>query len=569
MSARARCLALLAGLALLLAPAASRAGFVIVNLDGANEGFNDTTHVAPVGGNPGTTVGQQRLNVFVKAGQIWDAILGSPVTIRVQASFDPLPCTPTSGVLGGAGPNIVDSDFPGAPFAATWYNAAHANRLAGFDLDPSPGDDDIGAEFQSNVGTAGCLTTRSWYYGFDGNEGANGLDLLAVLLHEFGHGLGFMTLTDEASGAYFGSPTAQPSIWDRFLMDNVSHKHWIDMTPTERVASAINTGHLVWDGSGVNASAHVFLGKRARVVTSGAIVGDFTSGQGVFYPPLTQTGLTGQVVLVNDGVGTVTDGCNTPFVNAASVAGKIALMDRSATCSAPQQAANAQANGAIGVILINNVAGPEPPLRGAAPTVTIPVTALSIGDGTAIKTALGSGTVTAKLGLDPVKLAGTDNLSPSRVRMFDPNPDQPGSSVSHFDVSAFPNALMEPAINPDLSQSVDMTLYNFADIGWFPQFLNAPGAPAEGLAFALAPNPTTDGGTLRFRLARSQRVELSLFDLAGRRIARLADGVMDAGEHDVRWNRTDAQGHKVAAGIYRARLRTGGEERTLSVVLID
>jgi len=563
-TARARCFALLAGLALLLAPAASRAGFVIVNLDGAGEGFNDGTLVAPVGGNTGTTVGQQRLNVFVKAGQIWDAILGSPVQIRVQASFDPLPCSATSGVLGGAGPNVVDSDFAGAPFATTWYNAAEANRLAGVDIDPA--DDDIGAQFNVNVGTAGCLTTRSWYYGFDGNEGANGLDLLAVLLHEIGHGLGFMTLTDESDGTFF---FGQPSIWDRYLMDNVSHKHWIDMTNAERIASAINTGHLVWDGPAVNAAAPHVLGKRARVLTSGAIVGDFTSGQGVFYQPLTTAGVTAQVVLVNDGVGTTTDGCNTPFVNAATVAGKIALMDRSATCGAPNQAANAQANGAIGVILINNVAGPEPPLRGAAPTCTIPVTAISLTDGNAIKAALGSGTVNATLSLDATKLAGADNLSPSRVRMYDPNPDQPGSSVSHFDVSAFPNLLMEPAINPDLSQNVDMTFHNFFDIGWFPQLVSVPGTGTAGLSFVLGPNPSTDGGTLRFRIPQSQRVELSLFDLAGRRVARIADGVMDAGDHAVRWSRTDDRGHRVAAGIYRARLKTGGQEQTLSVVLVD
>jgi flagellar hook assembly protein FlgD len=458
----------------------------------------------------------------------------------------------------------VDSDFPGAGFAGTWYTGAEANRLSGVDQDPT--FDDIGAQFQSNVGTAGCLTTRSWYYGFDGNEGANGLDLLAVLLHELGHGIGFLTLTDETDGSYFSS---QPTIWDRYLMDNVSHKHWIDMTPAERVASAINTGHLVWDGPAVNAAAPHFLGKRARVLTTGAITGDFTSGQGVFSPTLTTGGVTAQVVLVNDGVGTVTDGCNTPFTNAGAVAGKIALMDRSATCAAANQAANAQANGAIGVILINNVAGPEPPLRGSSPTVTIPVTALSQTDGTAIKVALGSGTVTATLSLDATKLAGTDNLSPNRMRLYDPNPDQPGSSVSHYDVSAFPNLLMEPAINPDLTTNVDMTFHNLDDIGWFPQLVSVPGMGTAGLSFVYGPNPATDGGTLRFRLAQSQRVELSLFDLAGRRVARIADGVLDAGDHTYRWSRTDDAGHKVAAGIYRARLKAGTQEQSLSVVLID
>jgi hypothetical protein len=561
-SARARLGAVLLALALLALPGAAHATFVIVNLDGPGEGFNDPTPAAPVGGNPGTTVGQQRLNVFVKAGQIWDAILQSPITIRVQASFDPLSCTPTSGVLGSAGANVVDSDFPGAGFVATWYVAAEANRLANTDLDPA--DDDIGAQFNSVVGTPGCLSTRFWYYGFDGNEGANGIDLLPVLLHEFGHGLGFLTTTDETNGQFF---FGQPGVWDQFLMDNVSNKHWVDMTPAERVASSINTNHLVWDGPAVTAWSTKTLGKRLHVVTSGALTGDFTSGQGVFYPTPSTTGVTGQVALVADGVGTTTDGCNTPFTNAGVIAGKIALMDRSATCAMPNQAANAQANGAIGAIIINNVAGPEPPLRGAAPTVTIPVAALSQTDGNALRTALGSGTVTATIALDPAHTAGVDNAN--RVFMFAPNPDQPGSSVSHWDVSAFPNLLMEPAINPDLTQNVDLTFQNFFDIGWFPQLVGVPADTRNAFAFTQVPNPSREGGTLRFRLPSAQHVELSLFDLAGRRIARLVNGPLAGGEHSVEWARTDDHGHRVAAGVYLARIKAGSVERTLNLVLMD
>jgi len=54
--------------------------------------------------------------------------------------------------------------------------------------------------------------------------------------------------------------------------------------------------------------------------------------------------------------------------------------------------------------------------------------------------------------------------------MYAPNPFQGGSSVSHYDVTAFRNQLMEPAINGDLTQSVippqDLTFRLFQDIGW-------------------------------------------------------------------------------------------------------
>lgn len=538
------------------------ATFIIVNTDGAGEGFNDPTPAAPVGGNPGTTVGQQRLNVFTKAGQVWDAILQSPVPIYVRAAFDPLPCAPTSGVLGSAGPYVVESDFANAPFAGTWYAGAEANRLAGTDLDPS--QEDIEAQFQSNVGTASCLTTRSWYYGFDGNEGATGIDLLAVLLHEFGHGLGFLTLTDETNGAYF---SGLPTIFDRFLMDDVSGKHWIDMTAGERVASAINTGHLVWDGPTVTAVAPDKLGKRAHVVASGATTGDFVSGQGVFYPTLTTSGISGDVVLVNDGTGTTTDGCNTPFVNAGAVAGKVALMDQSSTCSMPQQALNAQNAGAIAAIIIGNVSGAAPQLRGAAPTVSIPVASLSLANGGTIKAALGSGTVHVTLALDPAHLAGADDAG--KVRMYDPNPDQPGSSVSHYDVSAFPNLLMEPSINPDLSTNVDLTHALFVDIGWFNGVTAVDDAPVAGAALSVGPNPSSDGGVLRFTLAETRPVDLTVYDVTGRRVAQLAHRTMTAGRQEVRWSRAGDDGRRVGPGVYLVKLKSGSEEKSVRLVLVD
>src|SRR3989454_10921917 len=144
------------------------ATIVIQNADGPSTGFNDPTPVAPVGGNPGTTLGQQRLNVFNQACFIWGQYLQSNVTIQVQANFDPLtPCDSTSGVLGSAGAVSQASDFSGALIANTWYSIALANKLAGSDL--APGTNDISARFNSSVDNSTCLGTTSWYYGLDHN----------------------------------------------------------------------------------------------------------------------------------------------------------------------------------------------------------------------------------------------------------------------------------------------------------------------------------------------------------------------------------------------------------------
>src|SRR5262245_58624025 len=98
MRARIACMLLLISLA--AAPAFARATSTILNADGPNEGFNAPTPAAPVGGNPGTTIGAQRLIAFQLAADIWGAALDSNVPIVIQSNFDPLFCDNASAVLG-------------------------------------------------------------------------------------------------------------------------------------------------------------------------------------------------------------------------------------------------------------------------------------------------------------------------------------------------------------------------------------------------------------------------------------------------------------------------------------
>ena len=442
-------------LALGLAAPAAAATIVIVNNDGPGEGFNDPTPVAPVGGNPGLTLGQQRLFVFQTGAAIWGNILQSAVTIQVRAQFNPQTCTANSATLGSAGPVTAHRDFAGAEYPGTWYYQSLANKLAGVDLDGV--NPDINATFNVSL-DAGCFSGGVWYYGIDGNEGAN-IELLPVVLHEIGHGLNFSTLTSGTTGNYFNG---FPTVYDRFLLNNQTGLNWHQMTATQRQASAINTGHLVWSGPNVFAAAPSYLANRKRLVVNapGGIAGQYEVQQASFGP---QTyNVTGDLVLVDDATGAITDGCEPP-VNA--VAGKIVLIDRG-TCTFTLKVKNAQDAGAVAVIIANNVAGGPAPMGGADPTITIPSVGITLADGNLLKNALLTDPVNVTLDEDPVLLAGADNGG--YVQMYAPNPFQGGSSVSHYDVSLSPNALMEPAINADLHDTVDLTDELLCDIGWCP-----------------------------------------------------------------------------------------------------
>ena len=225
----------------------------ILNLDGAGEGFNDPTAVAPVFGNPGTTRGAQRLNAFRAAAEYWGAILKSTVPIRVDAKMDPQFCTATSAVLGSAGPTTVHRDFAGAPVAATWYVQAVANSRAGVDLDPTQSD--ISATFNSDVDNPTCLGATSWWYGIGAPAPAGTIDFYTVVQHEIGHGIGFLSLVNLSTGAKFGG---LDDAYERWLWD-WNTGGWPAMTNAQRLVSAVNTGQVIFWGSRATEAARGFL----------------------------------------------------------------------------------------------------------------------------------------------------------------------------------------------------------------------------------------------------------------------------------------------------------------------
>jgi len=113
----------------------------------------------------------------------------------------------------------------------------------------------------------------------------------------------------------------------------------------------------------------------------GAIAGDYAAGAASFGPPLSNPGITGNVVLADDGVGITSNACE-PLVN--DLTGSIALIDRGA-CAFTIKVKNAQNAGAVGVIVADNVPGPVAGMAGSDPTISISSLRVTLDTGNTIK----------------------------------------------------------------------------------------------------------------------------------------------------------------------------------------
>ena len=445
------------GLALAFAVPCAQAADIVIS---AGSGFNDNTPATPVGGNAGTTVGEQRLIAFEFAASLWGAILESDIQVIVNAAFAPQTCDANGGVLGGASPVFVEADFGGAPIPNTWYFSALANALADSDL--NPGASDINATFNASIdNNDNCLSGSNWYYGLDNNPSGGDIDFLNVVMHEIGHGLGFASVASVTTGSLFGGIA---DIYTRFAFDTDLQLHFDEMNNAQRLAAYTNTGNVVWDGPLVSQAAPAILAASLVGEVTSPPLGALELQTAAYGPPVSDTGLTGDVVLVDDGSGTGTDACEslTP-ASAAAVAGNIALLDRG-NCTFVAKTLNAQAAGAVAVIIANNVDSGLPPLGGNSASATIPTLGISQADGQALRDELPG--VSVAFTFDSSQLSGAD--SNGLVRLFAPGTVQPGSSFSHWDTIALPNLLMEPSITDTLESriNVDLTVALYADIGW-------------------------------------------------------------------------------------------------------
>lgn len=150
---------------------------------------------------------QDAIIAFEFAVSIWESHISSPVPIEVSATWSSL----GGNILGSAGPRFSSGRSSLGLDPNLFYPVSLINAQAGSDLFPTSVD--INATLNSSY--------PRWYFGTDGNPASFQTDFVSVVLHELGHGLGFLG-TASIDGNGLGDITggfALPLIYDSFNED--------------------------------------------------------------------------------------------------------------------------------------------------------------------------------------------------------------------------------------------------------------------------------------------------------------------------------------------------------------
>jgi len=94
------------------------------------------------------------------------------------------------------------------------------------------------------------------------------------------------------------------------------------------------------------------------------------------------------------------------------------------------------------------------------------------------------------------------------------------------------------------------------------------GRPEANLVLGALPNPFQNRTEIRYQLAHSSLVSVSVYNVSGQLVRRMDQGWQLPGYYQVRWDGTDGNGQKLSAGVYLYRVSLGGRQFLGKVQLV-
>ncbi len=227
------------------------------------------------------------------------------------------------------------------------------------------------------------------------------------------------------------------------------------------------------------------------------------------------------------------------------------------------------------VLLINVIAGAvQPPVLKVLPNPAA-VTATLLRDNSGLYLALES----------PVELGGVlfrlngpdiDRLDAQNLTTMDYHAETGDNQFSCLLISYDRETISSGGISavklsgdPNLDMSLDFV--DAADAEGRPLQINIKETAAVPGTFALhqnVPNPFNPSTEIRFDLAAPQHVTLSVYNILGQEVIRLADRDYPAGSHSVVWDGVDGSGRPAASGMYFYRIVAGTDSASRKMVLM-
>ncbi|MDA8241246.1 MAG: PKD domain-containing protein [Nitrospiraceae bacterium] len=174
---------------------------------------------------------------FSYAVGIWEGYLNASGPIVVEACWTDMG---SNFILGHGGTVWTDYNFSSAPFANTLYPGALVNALSG--SDGAPSWPEIAVAFNKNF---------SWYFGTDGNPGAN-VDFVSVVLHEICHGLGFLGSMNVSGNQGSWGWSGIPYAYDRFAVNGAGQSlinTAMFPNPSAALGTALTNNNVYFNGT--------------------------------------------------------------------------------------------------------------------------------------------------------------------------------------------------------------------------------------------------------------------------------------------------------------------------------
>lgn len=473
----------------------------------------------------GETWPPEALAAFEYAMSIWETHLESSVPVEIEATWQEL----DANVLGSAGPTQV-AQIPPIGEDDTWYSIAQASAMIGSDIKDQIPNLDFDIVININCAFA------NWYFGQDVTPPADLIDFVTVVLHEIGHGIGFIgSMSADAADIGVGSWGFEssnggfyPIIFDLFAKDGEN----IPLI-NENVYS--NPSSVLYDALTGSFGGVFFDGIDANIVNFGAPVR--------LYSPFPWQGGSSYSHLDQDTFGDTDNALMRP------------RLDRQFAMHTP---------GPVMCGMLSDMGWPLGQncfdLIGVESVISVEQTELNFG----VSNVRDIINQTLTISNDA---SAQDQLS-GRIVIED----------SNYNVSqTFSTFTIEPGNSLDIPiryapgsvdiHKADLTLLHNSSNQPNPLLISLSGEALDrNSMFVLDqnyPNPFNNQTTLEYALTETSDVNLEVYNTMGQLIATLVDGEQSEGRYEVFF---DASG--LASGVYLYRIIVDGEADTRKLLLV-